>query len=232
MIASAQTQQNALQSQNPETMSNWLNGSPKETTKRLMALSVPENVARIYGEEQSFLKWQILRKGADTNWAVMFLPCELDDAYVYVMHYDGTAWHATDSDSFDCHYDMSVRFKLAPVLLKGDDAVLIHHANEGHGTGYVEQHFEIEIVKAGKLRVVLDRQEVMLLAPPRGQEIRERNDFVLLPALKIFPRIVEETKTTRTGEDELQVQRRYFRWSEKNGEYLPSRFIAVKISSN
>ena len=122
----------------PWKMVEWLNtGKEQERVERLVGLGVEREVATEFSQTTDMsAKWYPLRTEPGHKNAILFLPCVRDNAYLYLMEKENTIWRVTDFEKPDCHYDMSVSVEIAPILNPAFDEVMMHHACEGHGTGY------------------------------------------------------------------------------------------------
>ena len=217
----------ALQAQD-DNMFSWLNhAKPVETTDRLVSLGVHKDVAeQVTIAESPLIQWRPIRTESQQTSAIMFLPCTALGAHLYLMVHK-MDWRVSDTVDLECYYDDSVSFELASIRKAKIDEVLIHHASEGHGTGFSQQNFKVFRITDGKLKTVLDTEEVVLAAPYDGPERHEHSVFVVVPDQSTkSPGQIEQTRSVLVG-DTLSVQRRYFYWKPPAGRYTPSRFIAV-----
>jgi hypothetical protein len=136
----------------------------------------------------------------------------------------------------DCHYDMSVSFEVSPIRNPALDEVLVHHVGEGHGAGYSQQDFEVFNIADGKLKPVLDAEEVIVAMQyvdtnTPMNEINQRSLFILVPIGKSRSRVIEETQSYQFNK-KLTVKRRLFRWNTAKGHYVPSKFVTVVAAPN
>jgi hypothetical protein len=176
-----------------------------------------------------------IRTGSPQQDAILFIPCILDSAHIYLLANKGEYWHVTDLEKPDCHYDGSVSIEIAPVRSPGIDEILVHHAGAGHGTGISQQDFNVFAVSSEKLRLELEIEEVVNISRPHRflyerNELVQHSTFVLIPISRSLSRVIEETRST-TLNDKLTVQRRLFRWSASKSRYLPSKFSPVEAAS-
>jgi hypothetical protein len=218
----------AVQDVEMQTLINT--GTRNERIERLAGLGVERGVAESSTSATApTLTWLPLRTGAKAAAAILFLPCNAgDSAFLYLFAND-ERWNIKDKAEFDCHYENSVSVELTSAVENGIDDVVVHHANEGHGTGFSQQNFNLFHVIAGRLRLVLDAEKIVRVNRPAvgGDALNETQQsvFVVIPTAS-RPYIVEETRSI-TRNQQLSVTRRRFRWSAAKGRYLPSRFVPV-----
>jgi hypothetical protein len=217
----------------PWKMVEWLNsGKKQERTERLVSLGVERDIATEFTQTKDVsLRWNPLHTVTGQKAAILFLPCVRDNAYLYLMEQENTIWRVTDFEKPDCHYDMSVSVEIAPIRNPALDEVLVHHVCEGHGTGYSQQDFEIYSVAHGRLKQVLDAEEVILASQYVDPDtpmnaIDQKSFFVLVPIENSRSRVIEETQSYQFNK-KLTVKRRQFRWNAAKGRYMPSKFVPV-----
>jgi hypothetical protein len=212
-----------------QSMQSLVNsGTGEQKMQRLIAMGVESNAAEtvaISSEPQ--LQWLSLQTESNKQLAVLFIPCSGDLAFAYLMRHVGNEWRAVDHDSFDCHYDDSVSLEVATLANKHAQDVLVHHACVSHGTGFVQQDFQVLTVRDGKFKSVLDTEEIVNSANDDLDEYQQ-SSFVILPSPE--GRAIEETRST-TLNGKLTVERRYFRWLPSKDAYRASRFERVSVPS-
>ena len=215
----------------------WLD-EQGETADHLIALGVDQKVAEEFTSQDNFRmlfpKWVFARTGATSRVGVLFLPCDWSEvAYIFVLQNSGGKWRTTDQAEFDCHYDDSVSMEVVRIRNPNLDEILVHHACGGHGTGYLEQNFNIFNPVRGKLDAELEVQEVLNSFPVGGtrHDLQQRSTFTIIPLSISNSRAVEETRSG-TLNGKLTVERRVFRWDERKERYVPRRFSPVSASTN
>lgn len=216
-------------------MKLWLNaGTQEQRLQRLVALGVEREAAdQATSSIEPTIQWWPVRSESQQQYAVLFLPCSLDSAYLYLMRGTGEDWHPSDRAEFDCHYDDSVSVELSPIRMPKVDDVLVHHASEGHGTGFSQQNFKVFVVSEGRLKIVLDTEEVFSVSrvPVGSYELIQRSTFVTIPAVRSHIHVIEETRSTILNGN-LTVQRRLFRWAPSTSNYVPLKFSSVEAGDN
>jgi hypothetical protein len=211
-------------------MKQWLNaGNDKERTQKLVSLGIKREEAELAVGDT--VEWRVVRSEPRHKLAIMFAPCGgLDSAYLYLFQSSEHGWHVTDSKSFDCHYDESVSIETAPLRGPDTDDVLVHHECEGHGTGYVEQHFNVFAVDSLKLKLVLDAEEIIKENDwPEVRERLQRSAFAWVPTPGSPSQDIEETRCTRLN-GKLAIQKRSFDWSAERFRFVPSKFVEADPS--
>lgn len=214
-------------SNRPERMQEWVNeGTATQRVDRLVALGVDRAAARtVVHPQPTDLEWQPLA-GQRTPTAALFIPCAGDDANLFLLQRTNGNWHVSDKTTFDCHYDESVSIELRAVRNPGVDELLVHHACDGHGAGYVEQHLRVFAISHGKLKQELDTEEVVKSYPPGEPWSIQTSVFTVVPISHNRTRTIEETRSTTT-QGTLSVSRRTFRWDSASSRYIPSNFYRV-----
>jgi hypothetical protein len=209
------------------SMRVWLNtGTGEQKMQRLVTMGVGPEAAEVVAISSGpEVEWLPLHTKSDKQLAVLFIPCSGDSAFAYLMKQAANDWQAADHVGFDCHYDGSVWLEVAAIVKKAAEDVLVHHACVSHGTGFVQQDFQVLAVRHDKLKSVLDTTEI-LKAADEGLDKYQRSSFVVVPSS--VGRVIEETRST-TLNGRLSVDRRYFRWVASEGAYRPSRFVPVSV---
>ena len=205
----------------------WLNEARgKELVQQLVGLGIQPDVAGLAAiSSEPELLWLSIHTEPNQKLAVLFIPCVGDLAYAYLMRHIGDEWKAADYDSFDCHYDDSVSLEVATLANKHAQDVLVHHACVSHGTGFVQQDFQVLTIRDGKFKGVLDTEEIVNAANDDLYEY-QRSSFVIVPSPE--GRVIEETRST-TLNGKLTVERRYFRWLASKGAYRASKFARISV---
>lgn len=228
---------------------DWFNtGTNQEKTNRLASIGVDKKIAEAFFQDsrKPSPKWADLASMAGTDRALIFLPCSsLDRAYIYLMAKQTGRWSITDWNSFDCHYDESVAFTVEHLRSSHIDEIFVHHACEGHGTGYLQQDFFIFEARNGKLREIMDAAEVLRAYPVDGSpQIEQSSRFQIIPSDHSSSKQIEEIRTKRISRrtdfseggstqaiSHTKVQRRIFRWDSKRRRYIASPYAAVQGST-
>ncbi|HEX7285809.1 MAG TPA: hypothetical protein VF532_06475 [Candidatus Angelobacter sp.] len=203
-------------------MDHWLNaGTEQERIHKLVSLGFAEDEAQL--AVQDLVQWQPIRSESRHGLAILFVPCGgLASASLYLLERGDRGWHVKDSVGFDCHYDDSVSFETVPLRNSNVDDVLVHHECEGHGTGILQQNFNVFIVTSGKFKIVLNTEEVVngSALPVGSYELRQRSKFTALPGAGI----ILETRCTNVN-GRVSIQDRQFKWHASRSRFRPSRFV-------
>jgi hypothetical protein len=209
-------------------MNQWLNtGTDKERTQKLVSLGIkPDEADLAMGDS---VRWVAVRGKPRRKVAVLFVPCGgLHTAAVYLLTLGDHGWQVNDSVGFDCHYDDSVSFKTAPLRRPDVDDVLIHHECESHGTGFVQQNFDVYAIDSSQFKRILDSEEVVRdMGPTDGTyDLLQRSFFATVPTSGSASQSIEETRcSNRNGK--LTIQTRTFRWSAAAFRFAPSKFVKM-----
>lgn len=217
----------------PTEFENWLDsGSTQNRVQQLVALGVNPQVAGDFtSAENVYLQWKPIRSVGQQKTALLYLPCAIgsDVAHLYALANDGKVWRVSDASGFDCHYDMDVAVDVESIRSPAFDEILVHHACEGHGTGFLQQDLEIFVLVKGRLKPELDTTEVLNSFPTAvtvPHNLEQSSVFVLVPIGASSTRAIEETRSSVLNGN-LTVDRRLLRWNAAKAHYLPSKFYRI-----
>jgi len=232
-LTQAEHQPSALANQNE--MEDWLIEDGK-TEDRLVGIGVDRKVAQAFVSADKnrtlFPDWTFARTGGKSRVGVLFLPCNWEElAYVYLVQYSDGGWRITDQKELDCHYDETASVEEVQIRNPNRDEIAIHHACEGHGTGYLEQSFSVFLPIRGKLKTELETDEVLHSFPTAVRvrhDLDQASTFTVIPVVGSNSRAIEETRSS-TLNNQLIVQRRVFRWDAARDRYIASRFTKVEF---
>jgi len=212
-------------------MDHWLKtGTEQQRVKKLLDLGVDREAAGIAPTDES--EWRAMRTESRQRFAILFLPCgALSSSSLHLLRWDGGRWRVIDSVGFDCHYDDSVSIQTAALRSQEFDDVLVHHECESHGTGFVQQNFNVYAIRSGKLRLMLNREEVVNADPysPGTKALKQRSRFKALAATETDSGKIEETRCS-TVNGKVKIQTRDFRWSNLRHRFVASEFTTVTLS--
>jgi hypothetical protein len=161
--------------------------------------------------------------------ALLFMPCgALSSSFLYTLKRTDHGWRVADEVGFDCHYDDSVSFEVASLRSPDVDDVLVHHECEGHGTGFVQQDFNVFVIVSSRFKLVLNTKEIVKESGwPDSHELVQRSSFATTPTAGAGSRVIEETRRTKEN-GKLTVEKRDFHWSPTEFRFVPSQFLKVK----
>lgn len=171
---------------------------------------------------------QPIRVQKETHYGVAFLP-SFRGWFLYLLQGSNDdplnhPWHVIDQQTLDCWHEFCVLELLA--LRRADtDDVVVHHANYGHGSNYAEDQTRIFSILNGKLVQTMVTQDFLsqdTLGVDPMISTERRSTFLQFPN-----RSLEETRTTAVNDKLQTVERRYWRWSDQQLRFVPSRFISV-----
>lgn len=209
-------------------MEGWLNtGTDADRVQKMVSLGVKQESAELAVGDK--VKWRVIRSESRQENALLFIPCgAVSSSFLYLLVSTGHSWRVADEVDFDCHYDDSVSFDAASLRSADVDDVLVHHECEGHGTGFVQQNFNVFVIVSSKFKLVLNTKEIIKASGwPDGHELNQRSSFAVTPNPRTDSHIIEETRRTREN-GKLAIEKREFRWSPTEFRFVPSRFIKVK----
>lgn len=210
-------------------MTLWLrSGEESDTIERLVRLGVDRQAAEYASSED--MDWISIRTAGRNRHALLFVPCVLDDAHVYLMSRQNASWRVVDETTLNCLYDEAPSLDIRRIRNVNFEEVQVHHIGDSHGTGFWQKKFEVFAVEEGKLRLELDAQEVLHSNPTtvkHPQNLDQDSAFAIVPVLGSSTRAIEETRSS-VFNGKLTVRRRLFRWSDSKRRYLPGRFSIVE----
>jgi hypothetical protein len=216
----------------PSVMELWLNtGTDEERAQKIVSLGVERETAELKVKEK--VKWRPVRSESHRETAILFLPCGAlsDTSFLYLLESTDHVWHVTDRVGFDCHYDDSVSFDVVELRSPYVGDVLVHHECEAHGTGLVQQNFNVFAVVSSRFKLVLNTEEIFKASgyPAESHEFNQRSSFTIIPTTRSVSRVIQETRCT-TENGRLTIQKREFRWSPAKFRFLPSPFVKVEAT--
>ena len=199
----------------------------------LTRLGIDPAVGKVVAEELlpgQKIGLQTIRVGKETHYGVAFLP-SFRCWYLYLLEGadddpQNHPWHVIDKQLLDCWHEFCV---LEPLALRRADTddIVVHHANYGHGSDYVEDQTRIFSILHGKLVQTMVTQD-FLSQGTLGIEIEiqteHRSTFLRFP-----DRSLEETRTTTVNDALKKVERRYWRWSGRTLRFTPTPFKPVIV---
>jgi hypothetical protein len=216
----------------PLPMGHWLNtGSHQERVQKLVSLGIEQDAADLAAYDDEVV-WRTIRAASRHRFAVLFLPCGgLFTASLHVLEKGSNGWHVADSVGFDCHYDSSVSFETVALRNSNTDDVLVHHDCVEHGTGFVQQNFHVLAIRSGKLKVVLDAEEVTDDQGSSGEayQFRQRSKFAPVLSTQSGSGIIEETRCEKVH-GRRSIQKRQFSWNEHAFRFLPTKFAKLSLT--
>jgi hypothetical protein len=179
------------------------------------------------------IELQPIRVQQETHYGVAFLP-SFRGWFLYLLQGADDdprnhPWHVIDKQTLDCWHEDCVLELLA--LRRADtDDIVVHHANYGHGSNYVEDQTRIFSILHGQLVQTMVTQD-FLSQGTLGIEIEiqteHKSTFLRFP-----DRSLEETRTTAVNDELKKVERRYWRWSGRKLRFMPSRFMPVVVPNS
>jgi hypothetical protein len=218
-----------------DEMENLLSGADEgQKVDLLTRLGVDPAIGKMVAEELlpgQKIELQPIRVQQETHYGVAFLP-SFRGWFLYLLQGADDdprnhSWHVIDKQTLDCWHESCVLELLA--LRRADtDDIVVHHANYGHGSNYVEDQTKIFSILHGKLVQTMVTQD-FLSQGTLGIEIEiqteHKSTFLRFP-----DRSLEETRTIAVNDKLKKVERRYWRWSGQKLKFTPSRFMPVVAS--
>lgn len=176
------------------------------------------------------IELQSVRTQQGTHYGVAFLPCFRGCPLYLLQGSDDdpkkNPWHVIDKQELDCWHEVGVLEFMALRRADADD-IVIHHANYGHGSNYVQDQTRIFSILHDKLVQTMVTQDFLsqgTLGGPIEIQTEHKSTFLRFP-----DRSLEETRTTAVNDKLQKVERRYWRWSEQKQRFTSSRFMTVVV---
>lgn len=176
-----------------------------------------------------------------TGMNVLFLPCIGSGgptAHLFLLRpIAKQGWRVADDEPLDCWFQ-NATYQLFSIPGHEKQAVLAHHVNYGHGSGFVQDDMLLFGVDAGHLSTILRtaeyrREEIV------GDDKTVEQQSTLLP----FPdgsleetrattsyKWVNEAKDNRTSTERARltsIERRRWRWDKKSLTFVAGEFAPV-----
>ncbi len=208
--------------------------TPPEREKTLKALGVDIDVAEEYADKSLSDNYPILNmswndlRGDETPTAMLFLPCTHTGSFLFILQRGPQQWSVTDKQFFDCHYDDNVFPEITNIRSQRTDEILVHNACEGRGTGYVEHHFHLLLIKSGKLKGVFEGVDKLTSypLPDIGHGIEQNSAVISVPTNNAHQNL-EQTRQTIFENGKKTVSRRYIYWSISKNKFIATKFTKV-----
>lgn len=202
----------------------------------LTRLGVDPAIGKMVVEEllsEQKIELQPIRVHQDTHYGVAFLP-SFRGWFLYLLQGSDDdprnhPWHVIDQQTLDCWHEFCVLELLALRHADTDD-IVVHHANLGHGSNYAEDQTHVYSVLNSKLVQTMVTQDFLsqdTLGIDPTITTEHRSTFLRFPGL-----LLEETRTIAVNDKLKKVERRYWRWSEKNRRFNPSQFRPVVVPNS
>jgi hypothetical protein len=105
------------------------------------------------------------------------------------------------------------------------DDIVVHHLNDGHGTGIAVGQTKVFSVLDDKLVETMSTEDFLHeWTVGSGQETERHSTFLRFP-----DRSLEETRTTAINGDLKTVERRFWQWSTQPRKFVAGPFVIVSI---
>lgn len=168
---------------------------------------------------------QPLHTHSSKLYGIVSLPCGIQNqAFLYLLEKAGTdAWHAVDHVALDCFHETPTYRLLS--FGPGENAVLVEHANSGHGSGEVEDKATVYTIVNGQMHDVLSTVDYryswgdLTYGSPT---VEENSSF-----LQISSRVIEETRITSQNGVPLRAKRRIWRWKTTQAAFRTTPFSVI-----
>jgi len=157
-------------------------------------------------------------------YGIVSLPCGIQNqAFLYLLEEAGTnAWHTVDHVALDCFHETPT-YRLIS-FAPGENAVLVQHANSGHGSGEVEDKATICTIVNGRMHEVLSTIDYRYTwgFTDGSPAVEENSSF-----LQISSRVIEETRITSQNDVPLRAERRIWRWETTQAAFKATSFSVI-----
>jgi hypothetical protein len=171
-----------------------------------------------------------------TGMNVLFLPCVgpgVPTAHLFLLRPDAMqGWRVADDAPLDCWFQYAT-YELISIPGHAQQAVLAHHVNYGHGSGYVQDDMVLFNVEAGHLSTALKTAEY-----EREDIVGDDKTVEQQSTLQPFPDgSLEETRATtvykwddRASREQARltsIERRRWRWDKISLSFVAGKFASV-----
>lgn len=169
-----------------------------------------------------------IRVQNESHFGLAFLP-SFRSCYLYLLQGADAdprkmPWHVIDTQELNC-WDGTAVLELMALRHPAIDDLVIHHVNDNHGSGAVEDQTQVFSVLNGKLVQTMVTQDFLseeTLGTETEMSTEHKSTFLRFPDLSL-----EETRTITLNDKLEKVERRYWRWSEPRRRFVPSLFMSV-----
>ncbi len=210
-------------------------GKPAQRQDLLERLGVNSDIAHNAAQSVSVTGIRIDKlEGSHTG--LLFLPCRgpgTPMAHLFLLlPGKKQAWHVADEMSLDCWFQ-DATYEL-PLVPGQSTSILVHHANEGHGSGYVQDDILLLGVRGGHLVTLLKTQEYKsedLMG--EGKTVEEKSTLQPFPDGSLeetCAKILHET-ISAAAPDRVRlvaVERRRWLWNQEGHSFTATEFRAVE----
>jgi hypothetical protein len=171
-----------------------------------------------------------------TGMNVLFLPClgpGVPTAHLFLLRsLAKQGWRVADDAPLDCWFQYAT-YQLISIPGHAQQAVLAHHVNYGHGSGYVQDDMVLFNVEAGHLSTALRTAEYK-----REDIVGDDKTVEQQSTLQPFPDgSLEETRSTtvyewddRAGREQARmtgIERRRWRWDKTSLSFVAGKFAPI-----
>jgi hypothetical protein len=166
---------------------------------------------------------QPLHTGSKKRYCIVSLPCGVQNlAFLYLLEDAGTnAWHTVDHVALNCFHETPTYRLLT--FAPGENAVLVQHANSGHGSGQMTDEAAVYTIRDDRMHEVLSTVDYDSRDPIDGSPpIEENSSF-----LQISSRVIEETRITSQNGVTLRADRRIWKWDMTEAAFKATPFSAI-----
>jgi hypothetical protein len=207
-------------------------GEPKQREDLLSRLGV--NSQSAHGASVAVVETVIKVDELDgTGMNVLFLPClgpGLPTAHLFLLRpVAKQGWRVADDEPLDCWFQ-NATYQLLSIPGHVQQAVLAHHVNNGHGSGFVQDDMVLFKVEAGHLSTALRTAEYK-----REDIVGDDKTVEQQSTLQPFPDgSLEETRATtvyvwddRASREQARltsIERRRWRWDKTSLSFVAGEF--------
>jgi hypothetical protein len=132
------------------------------------------------------------------------------------------AWHVVDHQELNC-WDGSYSYEIMPLRRSDEDDLVLHHVNEGHGSGILVNQTQVYSILGGKLVQTLVTQDYRSeVIWGTENSLEQSSTFLRFPNNPL-----EETRASTYNDKLKKVERRYWRWSEQKRKFVPGTFRLI-----
>ena len=212
-------------------------GDPEQREDLLRRLGVNSSIAHeaSVATTETTIKVDSL-EGKDMN--ILFLPCTgpgVPTAHLFLLRpVAKLGWRVADDVPLDCWWQ-NATYQLLSIPVPSipghfQRAVLAHHVNNGHGSGFVQDDMLLFGLDTGHLSIVLRTAEYKRQASFGDDKTVEEQS-----TLQPFPDgSLEETRATTILEGEndvekrlIRIERRRWRWDKTSLSFVSGEFTPV-----
>ena len=192
----------------------------------LTRLGIDPEIGKIVTEELlpgQKIALQPLRSRGSARYGAAFLP-SFRACYLYLLEAGGDAhgrpgWHVSGEENVSC-WDGAASLEIMPLHMPGQDDLILHHVNLGHGTGLLVDATQVFSFGEEGFQKILETEDRRFEETiDTGDTLEQASTFMKFPDGSY-----EETRSSTENNVLKRVERRSWRWSGNEHRFVATAF--------